>query len=158
MLSRALESRPEAAQWLTPYAMTFLDDSADVQEGIGALLRAEGVWPRRADITGALAVLDLRAGNRGAALAMYQRIPRGTDRAFWRATAGSLLMLETLAEAGRLVREGRPADAESLVVRLRGVVTEPGVAANCAAELDWIRAARAAQARSAIPGSLAAGT
>ena len=144
MLSRALAGRPETTEWLTPYAMTFLDDSADVQEGIGALLRAQEAWPRRADIAGTLAVLDLRAGNRGAALAMYERIPQGTDRVFWRATAGNLIKQQTMVEAGRLVREGRPAEAESLVVRLRGVVTEPGIDASCDEELAWIRALRSA--------------
>jgi hypothetical protein len=144
MLALALESRPEAAEWLAPYALTFLDDSADVQEGIGALLRAQEAAPRRQDIAGILSVLDLRAGNRGAALAAYAGIPRGPDRAFWRSTAGNLLLLETLSEAGRLVNEGRPAEAESLVVRLRSLVTEPGVASSCEQELTWIRNARPA--------------
>ena len=155
MLARALKDRPEAAEWLAPYAMTFLDDSADVQEGIGALLRAQEDWPRRTDIAGALSVLNLRAGNRGAALAMYDRIPPGADRVVWRANAGNLIRFQTMIEAGRLVREGRPAEAESLVVRLRRVVTEPGVAASCDEELAWIRAARpapsVARARAAAP-------
>jgi hypothetical protein len=155
MLARALEDRSEATEWLTPYAMTFLDDSADVQEGIGALLRAQEDWPRRTDITGALSVLNLRAGNRGAALAMYDRIPPGADRAVWRANAGNLIRHQTMIEAGRLVREDRPAEAESLVVRLRRVAKELGVAASCDEELAWIRAARsnppAARARAASP-------
>jgi hypothetical protein len=142
MLARALEDRSEATEWLTPYAMTFLDDSADVQEGIGALLRAQEDWPRRTDIKGALSVLNLRAGNRGAALAMYDRIPPGDDRAVWRANAGNLIRHQTMIEAGRLVREDRPVEAESLVVRLRRIVKEPGVAASCDEELAWIRAAR----------------
>jgi hypothetical protein len=144
MLARAIEGRPETAEWLTPYAMTFLDDSADVQEGIGALLRAQETWPRRADIAGTLAVLDLRSGNRGAALAAYEQIPQGTDRAFWRAIAGNLIQQQTMFEARRLVRDGRPTEAESLVVRLRRVVTEPGVSASCDEELAWIRAVRSA--------------
>jgi hypothetical protein len=45
MLARALEGQPETAEWLIPYALTFLDDSVNVQEGIGALLQAQEDWP-----------------------------------------------------------------------------------------------------------------
>jgi hypothetical protein len=159
MLARMLESRPEATEWLTPYALTFLDDSSGVQEGIGALLRAQEDWPQRTDITGALSVLNLRAGNRAAAMAMYDRIPRGADRAFWRAVAGNLILRQTMTEARRLVLEGSPVEAESLVIRLRRVVTEPGVAANCDTELAWIRATRSAPpvAQSRTPSPLDCG-
>ena len=138
MLARVLESRPEAAEWLTPFALTFLDDSGVVQEGIGALLQAQEGWPRRADIVGALSMLNLRAGNRGAALAMYQRIPPGMDRAFWRISAGDLIESQTMAEVRRLSGEGPSAEAESLVVRLRRTVTEPGVASDCDEMLGWL--------------------
>jgi hypothetical protein len=42
------------------------------------------------------------------------------------------------------VRAGQSAEAESLVVSLRRVVIEPGVAASCDQELNWIHARRAA--------------
>ena len=160
MLARALEDRPEATEWLTPYALTFLDDSADVQEGIGALLRAQEDAPQRCDVAGALAILDLRSGNRSAALAMYDRIPRGAERAFWRLSAGDLIMRQTLLEAERLVREDRTAEAESLVVRLRRTVKEPAVTANCDQELAWIRSAPppSTAPASTPPSSRAAGS
>ena len=138
-LDRALAERPDDAIWLALFGFTFLDDS-DVHEGIGALLRAQETWPRRTDIVGALSILNLRAGNRGAALAMYRRIPAGPDRGYWRNAAGRLLLRQTNAEIGSLVYEGRFAAAESLVLELRESVTEMGVSADCDRMVRWIRA------------------
>ena len=138
-LDRALAERPDDAIWLALFGLTFLDDSEGVHEGIGALLRAQEAWPHRTDIFGALSILSLRAGNRGAALAMYRRIPAGPDRGHWRHAAGWLLVRHTYAEIRYLMEEGRFAAAESLVVELRGVVTEAGVSAECDRMVEWIR-------------------
>lgn len=149
LLNRALAERPDDADWLAPFGLTFLEDSAGVYEGIGALIRAQGAWPRRPDIMGGLSILNLRAGNRAAALAMYNRIPGGADRWYWRWLAGWLLVSQTWDEANRLVDQERFADAESLAAGLRRDVTESGVAADCDRLAAWISdsAARASKKR-----------
>jgi hypothetical protein len=139
LLDRALAERPDEPNWLAQYGFTFLDESGPVHEGIGALIRAQETWPRRADIAGALSVLNLRAGNRGAALALYKRIPWAPDRARWRWIAGDLLAQSARVEISDFLREGRHAEAESLATSLRRDVTGTGMAARFENMLGWIR-------------------
>ena len=144
-LVQALQARPDAAEWLLPFALTYIDDgpdSAGVQDAIGALLSAHGTWPRRTAVGGGLAVLQMRAGNRSASMFQYQNIAPGPDRQFWRGVSGHLILRSALEEARQLVDGGKPAEAESMVVRVRRNVTEPGVGSECDGFLAWMRNAR----------------
>ena len=152
LLSRAVASRPNDSDWLAQLGMTYLDDSVGVYDGVAALFQAQQDWPRRGDIVGALAILNLRAGNRGTAVGLYSRIPLGPERLEWRARVGYLLERQTRAEVNNLMGEERADEAESLVVRLRRDVTEAGVASRCDDLLAWIRESRPA-ARPAASGA-----
>ncbi len=156
LLEAALDSGPGASSWLVPYGLTFLQDTAGIAPGTGALLEARATWPRRTEIAGALAVLQLRAGNPGAALHEYAGIPAGRDRDWWRAVVATLLIEQARTRAQDLVREHRFAEAESLVAPLAAGLAEPGSWRHCADLLAWIRdeAQRAARPEAAAsPGA-----
>lgn len=146
LLARALESAPDRSEWLASYGLTFLDDSTGHDEGMGALILAHPAWPRRSDIAGGLSMLNLRAGNRGAAIAMYGRIPPGPEHDLWRWRAGWLIAHEMHAAITALGRDGRIAEAETLLVHLRRDVTEQGVADRCERLRTWLKSVDAARA------------
>ncbi len=131
LLAAALKSDPDNAVWLADYGMTFLDDSLDVSSGIGALMVAQEAWPRRCDIVAGQSILNLRAGNRGAAVALYNSIPQGLEQPRWRFLAGWLIADAAHHQGADLVRRGHGVEAESLFARCRREVDEKGVAEMC---------------------------
>ena len=128
LLDRALAANPDHPEWLASFGETFLDDTSSFESGMGALMQAQQQLPGRCDVVGSLAILSLRAGNRGGSVAVYKRIPEGTDRRFWRWKSGTLIAQQSCRDAYDLIRAGRSADAESLVVRVRRDVQEAGTA------------------------------
>ena len=138
LLERALQAKPDEAAWLVPYAFTFLDDTTDFSAGIGALIQVRENHPNLPEIEGATAMLQMRAGNRGAALHSYGQIPRGDNHDYWRAAAGHLIAEATLAEATDLASARHLDEAESLATDLQRSVPETGVPARCARFIQWL--------------------
>jgi hypothetical protein len=118
LLTRALESRPSATEWLIPLGLTYLDDTTGLSEGLGVLLQAQESWPRHPDLAGALAVLNLRSGNPGAALNLYDRIPKSQRRAYWRWSIESLILRDAWDRALNAASHARCAEAESVAARV----------------------------------------
>jgi len=146
LLRRMLDARPESVEWLVPYALTFLEESGDVSEGIGSLLLARDASRPDADIEGALSALYVRAGQLRLARKLHEEIPPGPRQAFWRAWTGSLLARATISVVEDLLREDRFAEADSAVAGLFRATRERAVRDACdnmRRQIDERRGARA---------------
>ncbi len=99
-------------------------------EGLGALIQARENHPLVPEVEGATALLQMRAGNRGAAIHYYRRIPRGEHRDYWRASAGYLIGDATIAEATAEAGAQHVDEAESLATDLQRTVVEAGAPAR----------------------------
>jgi hypothetical protein len=154
MLARAMNAQPEAVAWDIPFGLTFLDDS-EVSDGVGALLQAQEMWPRRTEIVGALGVLALRSGNRGAALHACDVMPPGHDRPYWKSAIAYLVVDELQDESERLVTDGKAAEAESLVIRVGARVAADGASSQVDRLLTWIRSQRTKPTPTSSDGSAA---
>jgi hypothetical protein len=84
----------------------------------------------------------MRAGDVAGALRWYAGIPGGDERIYWRGQAGTLIANAVFRTSAEQVRAGRVSEAESLLVRLRREVSEPGVARICDERLQAIREQR----------------
>ena len=88
---------------------------------------------------GALAVLNLRAGSPGATLALYDRIPKGEHRAYWRSNVVSLILREAWDRSYALALQGHCVDAESVMVRTCRRLTESWVTSECEERIAYVR-------------------
>jgi hypothetical protein len=141
LLRYALESRPEAPEWLVPFALTYVEDGPDstgIEQGIRALYFAQDCWPRRPDIFGGLSILMTRAGHRRSALRAYQNIPPGEDQAYWKYQAGKLLCVAAEGDAKDLARRGQAKAADSIITMVCEQVKESGVAKECSRFKEWL--------------------
>lgn len=139
LLKRALDAQPGVNEWLVPFAFTYLNETGDVSDGIGALIQAREALPRRTEIGGALCALQARAGNLSLAEHLFSDISPGPNRNAWRKYAGALIAAATFEQLPALIRDGRQAEAESLVTQLARRVPEMDVLRSCDQALASMR-------------------
>ena len=143
LLEAAIEAGPKRSEWLVPNGLTFLEDTANVSLGVGALMSARDAEPARVDAIAGLSVLQSRIGNRAGALALYRELRSGSgDASAWRYWAGYALARRTLDDAQRRARAGARDEAETLLVRLQRDVRQVGVAEATDRMLAWVRDSR----------------
>ncbi len=155
LLAPMVAAKPEVLEWLVPYAFTFLDERETVSEGVGSLLLAREAWTHRTELEGALCVLQVRAGQLGAAEKLFAEISPGPDQAFWRGQAGWLIAHARLDSLPEWLRRGRFDDAESLAVqvdRRLPVASVHDLVRDVRADIATRRAQAAASAAPPAPG------
>lgn len=139
LLERAIAADHVRSEWLLAYGLTFLDDRGGSPTGIGALIDARGALPHRADVVGGLAILNVRARNPGAALALLRQIPPGPNHDRWHRAVLQLLLDEERSRADSLSARGEAAPTESLMARVRDGVDETWETEFCGQVIDELR-------------------
>lgn len=153
LIEPMLDARPDVLEWLVPYAFTFLEEKGDVSRGLGSLVLAEEARRHNTEREGALCILQVRAGQLGAAEKLFDEISPGPDQDFWRERAGGLIARARLDSVPVMLRQGRIADADSLAARIGRRLPEAGVLRVVARMRAEIReyAARLAEQEAAKP-------
>jgi len=138
LLEAATDATPGRAEWLIPYGLTFVDDTASSVQGSSALLTAHEAEPHRADATAGLSMLQSRVGNRAGALVLYQQLRAGSEDRAWKHWAGYVLARRSLADAEKMAKAGKNEQAETLLVRLKRDVPEHGVESAANQLISWL--------------------
>jgi tetratricopeptide (TPR) repeat protein len=126
-VKRGLERAPDDAEGLALLGRTYLFDAEVPSEAIAALTQSIAERPGRVEPLVDLVTLHANAGHLTVAQSLMRRTLQPLTEPERYFTAEIALAKAVRREADRLLRAGKPADADSLFARARAVVANPQV-------------------------------